>query len=233
MGRNDEVLQLNQKAWFENVNSYAVIGKELARTKRYVDYEAILPGSGKKREVRWFFPDEEGQDSQHKRILVMLEKKSPSDHFRWPLAIMHADANGFGVLLYRRKGAALADVALGPQRPESLRTRIDIALEIVSRFSELHGSGWALEGFDGHELTVDIDSWRAIFDDCGSVVRQDAVEDSERFDVAGDSWTRFAKQSESPDNGHGRVPARKARDRCRRQRRGRTARSSRWPWRRA
>ena len=180
MRRNDEVLQLNQQVWFENVNSRAVIGKELARTKRYVDYEAILSGSGEKREVRWFFPNEKGQDSQHKRILVMLEKESPSDHFRWPLAITHADANGFGVLLYRRGGAALADVALGPQRPESLRTRIDIALEIVSRFSELHGSGWALEGFDGHELTVDINSWRAIFDDCGSVVRQDAVEDSER-----------------------------------------------------
>ena len=231
MRRNDEVLQQDQQVRFEDVNSYAVIGKELARTKRYVDYEATLLGSNKKREVRWFFPDG-GQDSQYKRIHVMLEKRSPSDHFRWPLATTCADTNGFGVLLYRRKGAALADVALGPQRPESLRTRIDIALEIVSRFSELHGSRWALEGFDGHELTVDIkNSWRAIFDDCGSVVRQDAVEDSERFDVAGDSWTRFAKQSESPDNGHGRVPARKARDRCRRQRRGRTARSSRWPWR--
>jgi len=181
MRRNDEVLQQDQQVRFEDVNLHAVIGKELARTKRYVDYEATLLGSNKKREVRWFFPDG-GQDSQYKRIHVMLEKRSPSDHFRWPLATTCADTNGFGVLLYRRKGAALADVALGPQRPESLRTRIDIALEIVSRFSELHGSRWALEGFDGHELTVDIkNSWRAIFDDCGSVVRQDAVEDSERF----------------------------------------------------
>lgn len=180
MRRNDEVLQQDQQVRFEDVNLHAVIGKELARTKRYVDYEATLLGSNKKREVRWFFPDGD-QDSQYKRIHVMLEKRSPSDHFRWPLATTCADTNGFGVLLYRRKGAALADVALGPQRPESLRTRIDIALEIVSRFSELHGSGWALEGFDGHELTVDIkNSWRAIFDDCGSVVRQDAVEDSER-----------------------------------------------------
>lgn len=180
MRRNDEVLQQDQQVRFEDVNLHAVIGKELARTKRYVDYEATLLGSNKKREVRWFFPDGD-QDSQYKRIHVMLEKRSPSDHFRWPLATTCADTNGFGVLLYRRKGAALADVALGPQRPESLRTRIDIALEIVSRFSELHGSRWALEGFDGHELTVDIkNSWRAIFDDCGSVVRQDAVEDSER-----------------------------------------------------
>ena len=50
--------------------------------------------------------------------------------------------------------------------------------------------------------------------------------------VAGDFWTRFAIPSESPDNGPRGIEARRARDReCRSRRRGRTARSSRWPWR--
>ena len=45
MRRNDEVLQQDQQVRFEDVNLHAVIGKELARTKRYVDYEATLLGS--------------------------------------------------------------------------------------------------------------------------------------------------------------------------------------------